>query len=447
MAGGTLTGSAFIPYANTTLDALTRLDGSDSRPVEVTLNGLEELKHNTELVVERCLERGEEDRIPLLFSIHERIDLLISNLEKNANNQEVEVDFGDDNVSIRLSASTGPGLNHSGLDDSFEMLLFSSDDDSPETERRGRLKEEEEEEEEDWETMECLICYGDYSKDETYKLGCKHRYCLGCLDTYINSLIGIVDAEIICPDPECRKVISRDDMRSIVGEKTLEKYDRFVVLSLLRKEQSTRWCPKCEAPFSGEPPAGQVKITCFECQTDFCYNCKDVWHEGKTCGEYQRANPADRKTRQWMKRQGVQNCPHCGLPTIRSTGCLDMKCVNCGKHWRWEGDANETVLEKVAYFYPRSVSYIATSREAHEHDEGMLDELRTNLAVGLFAAVVLSPALLVTIPTIIPAIAVTAGRKTKEGVTNFFISLFGSSGDDEELGEEGKGKGKESEKN
>ena len=79
-----------------------------------------------------------------------------------------------------------------------------------------------------------------------------------------------------------------------------------------------------------------------------------------------------------------------------------MKCVNCGQHWRWEGDVNETGLEKVspslfsslssfllpffshfshfsfflffllvqlAYFYPRSVKYIATSREAHENDE------------------------------------------------------------------------------
>ena len=70
-------------------------------------------------------------------------------------------------------------------------------------------------------------------------------------------------------------------------------------------------------------------------------------------------------------------------------------------------------------FYPRTVKYVATSREAHEDDEGTLDEIKTNVVAGTFAAVILSPALLVTVPTLLPALVVTAGRKAKHGIQDF----------------------------
>ena len=78
----------------------------------------------------------------------------------------------------------------------------------------------------------------------------------------------------------------------------------------------------------------------------------------------------------------------------------------------------------------------------------MVDEIRTNLVVGAFAAVVLSPALIVTIPTIIPALAVTFGRKTRYGIEQMIDQYYEEKDGGEGRVEEGKGgeeggKGKE----
>jgi hypothetical protein len=106
-----------------------------------------------------------------------------------------------------------------------------------------------------------------------------------------------------------------------------------------------------------------------------------------------------------------------------------MTCASCKMTWEWEGDPDETTLEKVAYFYPRSVHYVATSMEAHANDRDKLDEIKTNLTAGGLAALILSPALLVTIPTIIPALVITAGRKTKQGIEEL-IERLNESDDD-----------------
>mmetsp|Transcript_31070 Transcript_31070/g.87078 ORF Transcript_31070/g.87078 Transcript_31070/m.87078 type:complete len:517 (+) Transcript_31070:69-1619(+) len=288
----------------------------------------------------------------------------------------------------------------------------------------------------DGEEFECPVCYCDYERSDTYLLQCAHRYCRDCLVRYLTGLITTADVEnILCPDPDCGQPVQYGDMKAVLSAEVLEKYDRFAVLACLKHDSTARWCPnpQCENVSVGEPPNPQEpKIVCDSCGESFCYNCKDTWHEGKTCVQHLNSRtPVDKKTRKWMKRRGVQNCPQCGLATIRSTGCPTMTCTGCGSEWEWKGDEDETTLEKVAYFYPRSVKYIATSREAHENDKSKADEIKTNIAAGSFAALILSPALLVTIPTLIPALAVTAGRKTKHGIEELIDKINHDSSDEE----------------
>ena len=60
---------------------------------------------------------------------------------------------------------------------------------------------------------------------------------------------------------------------------------------------------------------------------------------------------------------GAQECPHCGLGTVRIAGCSDIKCARCGKHWEWnEHDDDETKLEKVAFWYPRLCRFVVKKK-------------------------------------------------------------------------------------
>jgi hypothetical protein len=84
----------------------------------------------------------------------------------------------------------------------------------------------------------------------------------------------------------------------------MEKYNRFSILSVHRKNPLSRWCPKCEAVYVADFDLKETpQIQCRECGVMFCFNCNIVWHDGKTCREIQdEKTPEYRKTKKWMKR-------------------------------------------------------------------------------------------------------------------------------------------------
>ena len=96
------------------------------------------------------------------------------------------------------------------------------------------------------------------------------------------------------------------DLKAVLSRELLEKYDRFAVIACLRADNTTRWCPHpgCENVYVGElPDPSNPQVVCTDCGEPFCYNCKDVWHEGKSCMQYMMENSiTDKKTKKWMKR-------------------------------------------------------------------------------------------------------------------------------------------------
>ena len=64
------------------------------------------------------------------------------------------------------------------------------------------------------------------------------------------------------------------------------------------------------------------------CGSEMCFKCKTSdWHEGVSC---------EHRMRQGLgaPRGGVQWCPRCGVPTVKSEGCNHIVCV-CGASWEW----------------------------------------------------------------------------------------------------------------
>lgn len=65
-----------------------------------------------------------------------------------------------------------------------------------------------------------------------------------------------------------------------------EKFEKFSILSFLRSNPHTRWCPypACEGAFIGtEESSG--KVFCGTCAQPFCFACSGQWHENMTCAE------------------------------------------------------------------------------------------------------------------------------------------------------------------
>ena len=65
----------------------------------------------------------------------------------------------------------------------------------------------------------------------------------------------------------------------------------------------------------------------------YCLNCRVVYHEGKTCDEYQKTaklDDNDEKFITYVQGSKFKQCPHCNFWVERTQGCDHMKC-RCGK--------------------------------------------------------------------------------------------------------------------
>eukprot|EP01094_Clydonella_sp_ATCC50884_P013068 TRINITY_DN2333_c0_g1_i2.p1 TRINITY_DN2333_c0_g1~~TRINITY_DN2333_c0_g1_i2.p1 ORF type:complete len:507 (+),score=70.12 TRINITY_DN2333_c0_g1_i2:154-1521(+) len=180
---------------------------------------------------------------------------------------------------------------------------------------------------EDDEEVECSICYDEQRWGDMVELGCYHRFCKECVAEYLNKKIEVADVvNIQCLDSSCDWPISSDEIRDLVDADAFKKFERFSILASIRTDPTARYCckPECEGVHVGAPAPGSNKITCPECGEEMCYECSRAWHEG-FC-KPRKLTKEERKTERWMRRKGVQNCPECGVGTVRFGGCPTIDC-------------------------------------------------------------------------------------------------------------------------
>eukprot|EP01094_Clydonella_sp_ATCC50884_P013067 TRINITY_DN2333_c0_g1_i1.p1 TRINITY_DN2333_c0_g1~~TRINITY_DN2333_c0_g1_i1.p1 ORF type:complete len:494 (+),score=121.76 TRINITY_DN2333_c0_g1_i1:154-1482(+) len=278
---------------------------------------------------------------------------------------------------------------------------------------------------EDDEEVECSICYDEQRWGDMVELGCYHRFCKECVAEYLNKKIEVADVvNIQCLDSSCDWPISSDEIRDLVDADAFKKFERFSILASIRTDPTARYCckPECEGVHVGAPAPGSNKITCPECGEEMCYECSRAWHEG-FC-KPRKLTKEERKTERWMRRKGVQNCPECGVGTVRFGGCPTIDCPECGHEWEWKMEGGEeTSLEKWAFLYPRMVVGLAGAKEFHGEENSRAEKIFAGGFLGVTTAVVLCPLLPVTLIAGPPALAIKGGRKVKhcfEDVVEYF---------------------------
>ena len=70
------------------------------------------------------------------------------------------------------------------------------------------------------------------------------------------------------------------------------------------------------------------KYVCGLCETEMCSKCHKPKNENHECNE------DDVKTVEEIKKS-CKNCPKCGIPTHKISGCPQMWCVECHVVWDW----------------------------------------------------------------------------------------------------------------
>ena len=117
--------------------------------------------------------------------------------------------------------------------------------------------------------------------------------CIDCAFSYFKTNILDGRVELFCLYPGCDKFVDDSDvLRVIQKEKNLvSKFKRYQINLEISRNPNIRWCPRpeCEtATMILDPtdPCFSKKIVCKGCNTEFCTDCQQPWHENMSCRQH-----------------------------------------------------------------------------------------------------------------------------------------------------------------
>jgi IBR domain, a half RING-finger domain len=200
-------------------------------------------------------------------------------------------------------------------------------------------EEEEEEEEEDENDSKqksvalelCQICFDediDGARVCTFR-GCEHSYCVDCVADMCSTIVaeGRID-DLRCPSPECRRELDYDDVRAVLSDEMVAKYEDFSFFAGLlqfQRAKLVRWCPTpgCDTVMSPDNVEAPRVLRCEECERSICALCLEREHSG-TCKDFarwKRKNSSHNKDASRWQRAHTRPCPNCGAPISKNGGC------------------------------------------------------------------------------------------------------------------------------
>ncbi|CAF1043302.1 unnamed protein product [Rotaria sordida] len=170
---------------------------------------------------------------------------------------------------------------------------------------------------------------------------CSSTVCSTCIYSHLSSHITEAKIRISCPS--CIHIFTREEILSLLLEKDhngsmAERYKRFY--ADINRERHIKTCPQCCALkeidknlFQGVRWRKNIprRVTCNECQFEWCFYCHAPWHNKMTCKEYREG---EKLLREWASQtdnnqHNAQQCPRCKVFISRNGGCPHMICSKC----------------------------------------------------------------------------------------------------------------------
>jgi ariadne-1 len=192
----------------------------------------------------------------------------------------------------------------------------------------------------------CLICYSD-EQDDMFHLQCQHTFCTDCWKNYIiNKIVNEGLAQtIVCPDFQCQILVNDEIIEKFVNQNEFAKhiYNKIILNSYIDHNPRARWCPgqNCGHIINATSLTSAYNyaqfITCNHCQTSFCFQCVQPWHDPIKCIlllQWNKKLLDDSETIIWLKAN-TKSCPKCKVNIEKNGGCNHMTCRNCTHEFCW----------------------------------------------------------------------------------------------------------------
>ncbi|XKL63017.1 hypothetical protein PGB90_005381 [Kerria lacca] len=160
-----------------------------------------------------------------------------------------------------------------------------------------------------------------------------YRHC--CVRSYVEFEINQGAYSISCPDARCEKqgIILLEEIESLVSLENVEKHKRYRLNKEVEMDRSRTWCPRagCETvcTLCSTDRCTPQSVHCPTCNTDFCSNCRSMWHSGSPCKSEEVVPGVT------FDSELIKCCPMCCVPIEKDEGCAQMLCKRCKHVFCW----------------------------------------------------------------------------------------------------------------
>lgn len=102
------------------------------------------------------------------------------------------------------------------------------------------------------------------------------------------------------------------------------------LFSLQHNNKTMRWCLTADCSYAARKITSTAKSPCScKCGYDFCFDCREFWHEPVTCvrlNRWKKSESDDTETRKWIAEH-AKPCPQCQAKIEKNGGCHHMVTI------------------------------------------------------------------------------------------------------------------------
>ncbi|KAG8779373.1 hypothetical protein FRC12_024334 [Ceratobasidium sp. 428] len=184
--------------------------------------------------------------------------------------------------------------------------------------------------------MECGCCFGDTDITEMTQCAEGHLFCVDCTKQNAETAIGARNTAVLCMDQSgCRAPFPDDQLRRVLPANTLDLLDRLRQAKELEaaKLGGLEHCPFCDFACIIVDDGRTFLCQKPTCMAVSCRKCRRKDHAPKTCeqmDEEENGSKGEHEVAEAMTRALIRDCPKCGTPFMKETGCNKMTCPKCG---------------------------------------------------------------------------------------------------------------------
>jgi ariadne-1 len=193
--------------------------------------------------------------------------------------------------------------------------------------------------------LECPICLDDTTNENSYALGCGHRYCTPCWTRYLTTALQSAHTAVStrCPFPKCGALVHDDAFRQHLSKQDYARYEQFVRRSFVDSNPKAKWCPApgCSRAVRVDAASRRAAVRC-SCGLSFCFSCCDGDigdHSPATCADVEAwlsKASSESENLTWLAAN-TKKCPKCSAFIEKNGGCMHMTCskAGCGFEFCW----------------------------------------------------------------------------------------------------------------